>query len=243
MKNKFLNLIILYLGYIFQKSTIIIFSFSLLLIVVFLSISSNMNYNELSYLSNPEIFHQQYFTQSLFIIQIFNSIIIATITITLILNATSFDSLFVSHTPRILICFAKICAFIIILFSIILFEVVVLFIIPTLKYTYYKPNINELKIFIYLFQTELIEFIISIAITTLLSQIFVPMIFMFISIVIKLFSNNLTDFNKAISNILPIINVSQNSFICNAIFLSIIWVILIGFIYIGTYSIKDIKNV
>ena len=114
-KTKFHNLILLYLNYCFQKTTIIVFAFSLVLLIISLVGMSSINYSHESYLLNPDIFHEQYFKESLFIIQIFNSIIIATMAIILIINATSFDALFVSHMPRFLICLAKVIVLIIII--------------------------------------------------------------------------------------------------------------------------------
>ena len=91
--SNLINLIKLYLSYLFQKTTIIIFSISLLLIFLIILYISNLDLDINLYLQVYDDIHLNYFTQSFFIIQLFNSIIIATITISLTINSTTFDTL------------------------------------------------------------------------------------------------------------------------------------------------------
>ena len=117
MRNKYkLNsLISLYISYIFQKGTIIIFSISLLLMLVFLILISNPWMNNTTYLLSSKDIHKAYLEQGIFIIQVFNSVIIAILVIQLFINSNSFDTLFISYAKRKNIVYMKLISILIIL--------------------------------------------------------------------------------------------------------------------------------
>lgn len=237
-----MSLIKLYLGYLFQKSTIIVFSISLILILFIIFYISNPFMKMEEYLAGYNELHLNFFTQSFFIIQMFNSIIIATITITLAINSISFDTLFISHTSRFKICLAKIIACIIVLFILATYEILVVNLIPLIRYPMYKINPEIILNIVYVFLSALTETIISFLLSSALPIIFVPMIFMFISIVIKLLSNNFTIFKQTINKILPIVDVTYKGVKCDAIMLTPIWIILLCLIYFSIYAIRDLKQ-
>ncbi len=236
-----INLIKLYLGFLFQKATLIIFSISLLFIFIIILYISNIDLDMNVYLLSYEDIHFNYFTQAFFIIQLFNSVMIATITISLTINSNTFDTLFISHTSRIRICASKILCSAIVLFLLNLYEIILIMVIPLIRYPMFKLTSDMYLSFIYLFLSTLVETIISFLISTALPYIFIPMIYMFISIVIKLLSNNITDFKEVISKVIPMVSISYKKIYCDALVLAPIWIILFMLLYISVYCIKDLK--
>ena len=237
-----ISLIKLYLGYLFQKSTIIVFSISLILILLIIFYVSNPFMKVEDYLLGYNEVHLNFFTQSYFVVQLFNSIIIATIAIILAINSISFDTLFVSHTSRVKICLAKIIACIIVLFILSIYEILVINIIPLIRYPMYKINADIFLDIFYLFLSSLTETVISFLLSTAIPIIFVPMIFMFVAIVIKLLSNNFTSFREIIVKIIPIVDVTYKGVKCDAAMLAPIWILLLGMLYFSVYAIRDLKQ-
>ena len=239
--SNLISLIRLYLGYLFQKATIIIFSISLILMFLIILYISNIDLDMNIYLQSYDDIHFNYFSQSFFIIQLFNSIIVATITISLTINSTTFDTLFISHTSRIRICVSKILCSSIVLLLLNFYEIIIIMVIPLIRYPMFRLTSDMYLSFIYLFLSTVVETIISFLISTALPYIFVPMIFMFVFIVIKLLSNNFSAFRDIISNVLPMVSISYKKIYCDAIGLAPVWIILFMLLYISIYCIKDIK--
>ena len=106
--KQLVSLISLYLNYAFQKSTVIIFSISLVLMVLALVFIANPKFDLELYMINPSTFHESYFTKSIFVLNVFNGILISTIVILLFLLSNSFDSLFLSHIKRSFLITSKI---------------------------------------------------------------------------------------------------------------------------------------
>ena len=239
--SNLIDLTRLYLGFLFQKATIIIFSISLLLIFLIILYISNIDLDMNVYLQSYTDIHLTYFTQSFFIIQLFNSIIIATITISLTINSTTFDTLFISHTSRIRICVSKILATSLVLFLLSLYEILIIMVIPLIRYPMFKITSSMYLSIIFLFLSTVVETILSFLISTALPYIFIPMIYMFISIVIKLLANNHTDFKDVIGKVIPMVSISYKNIYCDAIGLAPVWIVLFMLLYISIYCIKDIK--
>ena len=239
---KLINLIKLYLCYLIQKTTIIIFSISLVLILIIEIYISNPSLSSVEYLNNYEEIHSTYLTQSFFIVQLFNSIIIATISISYMITANQFDTLFLSHTSRGRICISKILSAFIVLFILSLYEIIIINLIPLIRYPFYKINIDTLLSVLYLFLSTITEIVISFLLSTTIPVVLIPMIFMFISVVIKLLSNNFTAFKNIISKIIPLVNIYSNEIRCDAIYLAPIWIFLLSLLYLSIYSVKDLKQ-
>ena len=102
-----IDLSTLYLSYIFNKITLIIFLVAIIFIVLALLFLANPNLDLEEYILNPSSFHQNYFVQSLFILEIFNGIIIQTLVILLSIQSNSFDALFIGRMKRIRIGFLR----------------------------------------------------------------------------------------------------------------------------------------
>ena len=239
---KMINLVKLYLSFIFQKTTIIVFSISLILILGIEIYLANPFINTSDYLQGYKEIHLIFFTQSFFIIQIFNSVIISTITISLTINANSFDTLFLSHTPRFKLCLAKLISSFIVILLLIIYETIIINLIPFFCYPLYKITPDILLSLLYLYSSTITEAVLSYLISTLIPVVLIPMLFMFISIVIKLLSNNFTNFRLLISRIIPLVNITYDGIKCDAIILAPIWIILFSMLYLSVYSIKDLKQ-
>ena len=238
---KITSLISLYLNYIFQKTTLIVLLISLFLMVTILVVIANPSLSDTDYLLGFKDIHNAYFEQSLFVIQVFNSIIVTTVVITIIINSISFDSLFVSYVPRYIICISKLCAILIIIFGIILFEVMIVYLIPLLKYDLYRTSIENFSLLGYLLLTTFFELMLEVFLSTLIPTIFVPMSFLFIFIVMKAIMHSLNRVKDIISSFIPVIETSDSIYTSNGILVGMIWIILLSFLYFSIYNVKDLK--
>ena len=241
-KNNIIKLTSLYLNFTFQKVTIIIFSLSLILMTIFMFIISNPWITNEEYLLNYEGFHDNYFRLSLLIIEIFNGIIIASFIITLIINANSFDLLFISNNRRIYLSISKIITLVLILFALSLFEFIILNVVALTKYSLYKININSILILLFIFLSMIFEAGLSMLLTTLVNSIFIPMIVLFVGIIIRLLSSSFPKIEEITSNMFPIINISGNDIVFNSYLVTPILSILFYIIYVFYYNIKDLKD-
>ena len=239
-KKQLLSLTSLYLCLVSSKITLIIFIIGFILSGLFLTFIANPMMDNMVYLSNYNDIHNSYFNQSLFIIELFNSILLIAIIITLSINSNSFDSLFISYVKRNKIILSKLITLIIIILVIITFDSLILFSIPLILYQNYSLSIESLKIFLFLFLSLLFEAAIELMLTTLIQSIFIPIILSFISIVFRVMSTNYTNVNVILSKYWPIIKIGNMvSFDC--LYIVIIWTILLLILYFCIYSIKDLK--
>ncbi|MGM9970493.1 MAG: hypothetical protein ACI35S_08885 [Anaeroplasma sp.] len=234
------SLVLLYINYIFQKTTIIILFVSLVLISFFLIISTNPWTDNNDYLLYYNEIHSSYLMFGLFIVQIFNSIIISSITISLTGLSTQFDYLFVSYTPRTMICLSKIAAMTIIFIFLTIIEVIIMFLIGLAIYTNFTISICDFKVILYLIISEMFEGVFSIFMNTLFTSIITPLIVTFLFIIERLLCNNFYKINELISKIFPIINIKNNEFICESFYTGLIWILLVLLFYITVYNIKDL---
>jgi len=241
-KNNIIKLSSLYLNFSFQKVTIIIFSLSLILMTTFMFIISNPWITNEEYLLNYEGFHDNYFRLSLLIIEIFNGIIIASFIITLIINANSFDFLFISNNKRMYLSISKIITLLLILFALTLFEFIILNVVALARYSLYKININSILILLFIFLSMIFEAGLSMLLTTLVNSIFIPMIILFVGIIIRLLSSSFPKIEEITSKIFPIINISGTDIIFNSYLVTPILSILFYIIYVFYYNIKDLKE-
>jgi len=223
-----MTLVKLYSSFLFQKTTIIIFSIALVLILGIIIYLSNPFMNVNDYLVGYKEIHLNFFLQSFFVLQLFNSVIIATISISLIIQAQSFDTLFLSHTSRCKLCISKIITSSIVLFLLVAYEILLIIIIPLIRFPLFNINKDIIFSLFYLFLSTLTESIIS-------------FLFMFISVVIKLLCNNFTNFKNIFTKIIPFVDVSYDGIKFDAFMLTPIWILLFGMLFLSIYSIKDLK--
>ena len=242
-KNYKLNsLISLYISHIFQKGTIIVFLSSLLLMVTFLIIISSPWIENTTYLLSANEIHKSYLEQGIFIIQVFNSIIIALLVLQLFINSNSFDTLFISYVKRKNIVYMKLLSILTILFIIILFEIIILYLIPTLRFSLFKIELENLIIIPYLVLTLLFELSISILLSQIFQSIFMPMSVLFVSIILKAISS-INKLKEILSFFIPIIYIdNMNAKIeLKTIIVSSIIIVSSLIIQIKIYECKDIK--
>ena len=244
MKNKYksTSLIGLYISYLFQKATLIIMGISLVAMIVFLVIISNPWIDNTSYLLSSNDIHRGYLEQGIFVIQVFNSIILATIVIQLFINSSSFDALFISYISRKRICILKLVSVLIIISILILFEVLVLYFIPTFRYSLYKPNMIDLASILYLFIGALFEVSFSILISSIVQSIFIPMGILFVSIILKAISS-IEKLKNALSYFVPLVYIKDMKAYLgiHTIIISSMLVLVFLILYLNIYDRKDIK--
>lgn len=236
------GLSLLYLNFIFQKTTWIVFILSLILMCIGIYFASNPWMLQSDYLLAPEGFHLYYSTQALIILQIFNSIILSSIIICTVIHSIQFDSLFVSYIPRRSICINKFIAIVIVCFFLCFFEMILFTGVAMLQYSKYIVTPELLYSFGYLFLSVMFEAILSMVATTFLPIVFVPMLVLFISIILKMLCNNYSQAQDALSGFIPILSISPNTnYICmqNA-WVSVIWIILLVILLNSMYNIKDL---
>lgn len=241
-KYKISSLIYLYLDYIFQKTTLIIFIVSLILIAMILCLVANSSYNE-SYINTYKEIHILFNNQSLLFIQIFNSVLVGAFVIQLGIMSESFDILFVSYVPRIIICIAKIAALSIVLFFISIFEVLMILIIGSLNFNLYTVSGYDILGILYIFISLLFECLISLSITCILSNIYIPLLILFLFIIIKISINNSIKIYEMLTSILPFIGYDRTILGISSckLYIGIMWNILLGLTYNGLYNIKNLK--
>ncbi|RIA75838.1 hypothetical protein EI71_01137 [Anaeroplasma bactoclasticum] len=240
-EKKLISLTSLYLNYTFQKATILVFSISLAFMVIALIVIANPMYDRNSYLLSPESYHQVYFNGALFVINLFNGIIITTISILLFLQSNSFDALFLPNTKRSMLLSIKILASVILFLLLSLFEFVLLYGIPLFLYSSYKMDISSMLTILYLFLGMIFDFSISIILSILVPTIFSPMIVLFISLVKNMISTTFFSIKEVISEILPLLTYNNGIIMMPSVYIIPIFSLLFLFIYYLLYNIRDIK--
>lgn len=239
---KLKSLIELYISYIFQKGTLIIFGISILLMLIFVILVSNPFLENQQYLLSAKDIHRGYFEQALFIIQVFNTVILSTIVIQIIINSTSFDALFISYVNRKNIAYSKIISLFIVLSLLILFEVLILYLVPIFRFSLYKPEIGDLVIIFYLAISIVFEIMISILFTTAFKSIFMPMALLFTSIILKAISS-IGNLREILSYIIPMIYLDdmRAKLELKTIIISLVISLIAGILYLYIYKRRDLK--
>lgn len=236
------GLAFLYLSFIFQKTTWIVFIISLLLMSIGLYFCSNPWMLQSDYILAKDNFHLYYSTQGIIILQIFNSIIISSVIICAVIHSMQFDSLFVSYVPRRTICISKCIALAIICFVLCFYEMVLFTGIAMMQYSKYIISTELLYSFGYLFISILFEAILSMVVTTFVPVVFIPMLVLFVSIILKMLCNNSLQISEALSGFIPILTIDNKTscFYMQNAWVTVIWVILLVILLNSMYNIKDL---
>jgi hypothetical protein len=209
--------------------------------VIALIVIANPMYDRNSYLLSQESYHQVYFNGALFVINLFNGIIITTISILLFLQSNSFDALFLPNTKRSMLLSIKILASVILFLLLSLFEFVLLYGIPLFLYSSYKMDISSMLTILYLFLGMIFDFSISIILSILVPTIFSPMIVLFISLVKNMIFTTFSSIKEVIAEILPLLTYNNGIILMPSVYIIPIFSLLFLFIYYLLYNIKDIK--
>lgn len=236
-----IDLATLYLSYIFNKITLIIFLVSLLFIILSLLFLCNPFLDLNEYIINPESYHQNYFHQGLFILSIFNGIIVSTLVILLSIQSNSFDSLFIGRMKRIRISLSKLIVISVIFLLLALFEFFILYLYPILIFPNYKIEYIDLRVIYYLLLSLLFSYTLSNLLSTIISSIFIPMVLLFIDLVKGVLISSFKDLNHVMSYILPILNYENGLVSSSSMIVTFLWISFFTILYILIYNIKDIK--
>ena len=242
MKEKeSLKLIKMYLAYHFNKSFIILLSIILLFLIIVLINNIGLPIDEMEYFNNKSFYHVSYLEQSLYIINIINSVIIASLISNEINSLSQFDPMFVSYIKRSKIINAKIITNFILITIVLLYEMIILFLFGVIYYPDFIISTNILIIIPYqlLFLFELI--IIGELLTLIINNFLVTIIIFLFSFILNILAKieNLKDY---IYNIIPFIEIrSIDKILLNGNIYIYILVNMISYILIQIiYQKKDI---
>lgn len=240
---KFSALLPLYSGFVFQKATFLVFVFTLFLMTLSIYFLSNPWLPMAEYAQSWDDFHALYFQQSLLILQIFNSILTAVLSIFLGIQAKSFDILFISHVSRRKICCVKLITAAGIGFLLCLYELVLVVGIAFLRYSRFIPDQNCFFGFGYIYLSFLFEYLWGILLTTLLPIIFVPMSGLCLSLILRIVVNNSPSAAKNLSAFFPVLQMDKSglSYGLDYPYLIAVWIVLLFFLYICIYDVRDIR--
>lgn len=236
-----IDLASLYLSYIFNKITLIIFLVSLIFIILSLLFLCNPFLEIEEYVLNPDSYHLNYFRQGLFILSIFNGIIVSTLVILLSIQSNSFDALFIGRMKRIRISLSKLIVIGVIFILLALFEFFILYLYPILIFPNYKIDFIDLRVVYYLLFSLLFSYTLSNLLCTLIPSIFIPMVLLFIDLVKGVLISSFKDLNYILSYILPILNYENGFITSNSMIVTALWISFFIILYILIYNIKDIK--
>ena len=232
----------LYIRYALEKTTSIVLALSIIILLVVLIFVANPFLDDEIYLLASRDIHFNYLRQGLFVIEIFNSLIIALLAQSFAITSISFDSLFISYTRRNKICFSKLIAgFTIILFLIII-EALIYLAIPTIMYHKFKLNLEMLYLPLYLILRCLIELNLSIFLTTMIRSFIVPLSIAFISASLNIVMEGLDKVRRVLGYIIPVINFSNYKISIDGLFLSFLWIIALIIFYVAAYNGRDLKE-
>ena len=235
-----LKLSFLYLDYIFNLVTIIIFSIAIIFLVLSLLFLANPLLDIQEYLKNSESFHKNYFDQAILILQIFNGVLVTTIVILLMIQSQSFDALFIGSNKRIKISVAKIITGIILFLTLALIEFIILYFYPLVIFKNFKLGVKDLLTILYLFLCMSFSYFFSIFLTNIIQSIFIPMICLFLALAKNIITSTFSDIKEVISLLLPILSYDEGLKL-NSCFILPLWIVFFITIYIFVYNIKDIK--
>lgn len=243
-KIRYSSLIDLYIGYMFQKSSIIILLVSVFVMGVCAYFISNPWMEEVEYLASYKDYHQCYFSQLLLIVQIFNCIICTTLVIILSLNSHSFDILFTSHISRKRICICKILSLMLIILIIAIVEVLIIYGVGLLRYSRLEINYTILCSLTNITISMLWYTLIVIVVTTIFPIMFTPMFVLLGNIIIIILCNNYDVLSDSLGGFMPILrlNTDYNLYLSNNQAVACALVFLLVLLYVSIYDIKDLKN-
>ena len=236
-----LNLSSLYLNYIFNIVSIIIFIISLLLIILSLLFLANPNLDIKDYIINPESYHKQYFIQALLILEIFNSIIITSIVIILIKESQSFDSLFLGGNKRFDISISKIVSSSIVIILLAFFEFIILYLYPVLIFKDFKLEYNDLETLLYLILQMSFLLYFEMMLTNIIVSIFIPMTCLLLNLIKNIITSTFSNVMNLFEQFIPILKYENNHIELKSLYAIPMWLFLFIMSYIFIYNIKDIK--
>ncbi len=236
----FFDLIKLYFSFLFQKVTIIILSISFVLMTILLILIAASGYDYVYYLKNYIDIHSKYINEALLIVTLFNTIIASCMVISLFINSISFDHLYISYTKRRTLLISKALILFIVLAFITSIEVIIIYLIPTIKYPYFKIDGTILLVPMFIYLPLFTEVILLMTVSVIVPNIFVTMIMAFVAIADKLILANVSSIYNVFKYIIPSSYQSGIYIYSNALYMVPILGLLFFILYIKIYEIKDL---
>lgn len=220
--------------------TCLLFLVVFILWVAVLLLHSGIPFTKMEYQSAIKEFHQNYFTQSLFFMQLLNGAILAFLIGAELNSFSLFDSMFVVNAKRSSIVLAKLISNLIILFTLITLESLIMLLIGIFIYPAYIPPGQVLLIIpfqmLFIFQFLLL----GEAVASIFKSYFVPILIFVIQLTILV----LTQQNKKeIAILIPVIEIVDEfpTIICNGVLYCSFCVILLMVNFL-LFQRKDISN-
>ena len=233
-------LLSLYTSYIFQRTTKLVITISFIILTLFLYFNASSLSNDSKYLINYEDIHNAYFSQSILVVEILNSIICCIISYLLASNSLSFDSLFISYISRKKIYVSKIIVIFIVVLNIILIEELLILGLGTFKFSRLVIDYQVFLSFIYLYISLMFEVLVYLLLSSISNNIFVPIIGLFVSIVTKITLNNNSKLICYIEEFIPTINIDSFILKMNNPIIGFIYIILFSLLFLSVNEIKEI---
>lgn len=239
-ERSFRKLIKLYLSFHLNKMTLLLFLIIFILWIAVLLLHSGIPLPRISYYNFAKEYHQNYFSQSLFFMQLLNGAILAFLIGAELNSFSLFDAMFVVNTSRNKIALAKLSSNLIILALLITLESLMMFVLAIFIYPSYIPRLQALLIIPFQ-MTSLFEFLLlGEAIASIFKSYFIPILIFIIQLTVLIL---IQQKNKYISQYIPTIGLSDGipTLTGNAIIYCLLCIVLL----IGNFLLfqkKDIAN-
>lgn len=240
-KNNYIQLIRLYLSFHLNKVVFLLFGIVLVLWIIVLIINTGYPFEMMDYLAAPISFHQYYFSQSIFFMEIINGAIISFLVGAELNSVSLFDAMFVANMKRRKIVFAKLTANLILIGWIVLYEVLIMFLVGVISFSNFKIELNYLLLLPYALLPLIELLLLGECISLLFNSYFIPILIFIVDLICIILIHQ-TDSITILSNYLPVIAIKESQFGLqwNAVLYSAIcMVLLLGILLI--FQRKDIN--
>lgn len=187
-KNNLFCIIRLYLSFHLNKLLGIIFFIIMILWILILVLSSGFPISTLEYIMDKHSFHSQYLEDSLFFLQIMNGAFLAFLIGSEANSISCFDSMFVAHTERKKIVFAKIITNAFLCLIILFLEILFLFGIAILVFPSFICKISDFLLVGYLFLSYIELILIGEILSILFNTFFISFLIFILHLVMHLIS-------------------------------------------------------
>ncbi len=240
-KNNDSQLIRLYLSFHLNKVVFLLFGIVLILWIMVLIINTGYPFELKDYLAAPTSFHQHYFSQSIFFMEIINGAIVSFLVGAELNSISLFDAMFVANMKRRKIVFAKLTANLILIGWIVLYEVLIMFLVGVIAFSNFKLELNYLLLLPYALLPLIELLLLGECISLLFNSYFIPILIFIVDLICIILIHQ-TDSITILSNYLPVIAIKEAQFDLQwniSLYSAICMVLLLGILLI--FQRKDIN--
>lgn len=202
-RNNFKLLFNINIRLAFNKKSITTIILSFIILVLYLMFILYNSYEPNEYLNAYDDVHKLYIKEGLFVINVVNFLLIMVLLTTLFVNTDSYDSMYVSYINRSVIARSKISSIIYLEFIISIIEYLLLIIPAIIIFPYYKIDISNVYILIYIIIYGMIQIGISLLLLAFVNNNFVPMIGFIISFMLLILSSEFSEKVEYVEYFLP----------------------------------------